>query len=89
MKYAVIIKKTTSNWVPGDERSRTNPGHGYPEGFETTTTTEFKEFASQDELKRWVKSHTGSDYRVIEFQELEVKKEVVVDFKRPAATRSS
>lgn len=24
--------------IPGDERSRTNPGHGYPESTQTTTT---------------------------------------------------
>lgn len=24
--------------IPGDERSRTNPGHGYPESTETTTS---------------------------------------------------
>ena len=27
--YAII--EFDSVWVPGDERSRTNPGHGYPE----------------------------------------------------------
>jgi hypothetical protein len=27
--WAIIT--TTSTYVPGDERSRTNPGHGYPE----------------------------------------------------------
>lgn len=25
-------------YIPGDERSRMNPGHGYPESTETTTT---------------------------------------------------
>ena len=28
--YAVIVYETTSVHVPGDERSRTCPGHGYP-----------------------------------------------------------
>ena len=28
--YAVLVYKTTSTHVPGDERSRTHPGHGYP-----------------------------------------------------------
>ena len=29
--FAVLIYGKRSVWVPGDERSRTNPGHGYPE----------------------------------------------------------
>jgi hypothetical protein len=31
--------------IPGDERSRTNPGHGYPESTQTTTT--YKLFESE------------------------------------------
>jgi len=27
--YAIVV--FGSIWIPGDERSRTNPGHGYPE----------------------------------------------------------
>jgi hypothetical protein len=33
-KYFAILQ-TTSVYIPGDERSRTNPGHGYPGGTET------------------------------------------------------
>lgn len=29
--------------IPGDERSRTNPGHGYPESTQVTTTYTFYE----------------------------------------------
>lgn len=84
MKFAAIT--TTSVTIPGDERSRTNPGHGYPE--HTETYTKFREFESADELKRFLKMHGDvSKVRVIEFQDLEVKTEVVVDFKRPGATR--
>jgi hypothetical protein len=32
------ILRTTSVTIPGDERSRTNPGHGYPESAETFIT---------------------------------------------------
>lgn len=38
--YVVLIYSTTSIYVPGDERSRTNPGHGYPEHTETCDTFE-------------------------------------------------
>jgi hypothetical protein len=27
--WAIVYSETT--WIPGDERSKTNPGHGYPE----------------------------------------------------------
>jgi hypothetical protein len=30
--YAIIVFDTI--YIPGDERSRTNPGHGYPESTE-------------------------------------------------------
>jgi hypothetical protein len=39
-KYLLIVFKTTSVYVPGDERSRTNPGHGHPGGNETFKTPE-------------------------------------------------
>lgn len=34
--FAII--RNISRYVEGDERSRTNPGHGYPAGYETYTT---------------------------------------------------
>ncbi len=36
--YLLIIFETASVYVPGDERSRTNPGHGYPGGTEKFNT---------------------------------------------------
>lgn len=36
--YQIIVFKKTSVHIPGDERSRTNPGHGYPEHTETYNT---------------------------------------------------
>lgn len=35
VKHYVILE-FNSIFIPGDERSRTNPGHGYPEHTETT-----------------------------------------------------
>ena len=48
--YAAIIESSYS--VEGDERSKTNPGHGYPA--HTVNYKEFKEFGSEDEMKEWV-----------------------------------
>jgi hypothetical protein len=48
--YAVII--FGSYTVPGDERSRTNPGHGYPE--HTESTAEYIAFDSRDEWEDFI-----------------------------------
>jgi hypothetical protein len=50
--YAIIIFKTDSVYIPGDERSRTNPGHGYPARTETFHTTEYSVTHNHAE---WVK----------------------------------
>lgn len=42
-----------SVWIPGDERSRTNPGHGFPERHETYK--QFKSFKTEEELIDWVR----------------------------------
>lgn len=48
--YAAFIE--SSYHVPGDERSRTNPGHGYPA--EDVKYTEVRKFGTLEELKQWV-----------------------------------
>lgn len=54
--YAIVTNVTT--YHEGDERSRTNPGHGYPA--HTTTESVYIPFETSDELldeirtnKRW------------------------------------
>lgn len=37
---ALLVYSKSSVLIPGDERSRTNPGHGYPERTETYNTFE-------------------------------------------------
>lgn len=39
--YAILTFKSSSVHIPGDERSRTNPGHGYGERTETYNTVEY------------------------------------------------
>ena len=79
-KYAAFINR--SRTVPGDERSRTNPGHGYPE--HTVTHAEVKEFESLDEMKKWAEKQEVRfgmlpEYRLVEYKELKVKTSVVVE----------
>lgn len=39
--YAILVFKSQSVFIPGDERSRTHPGHGYPERTENYDTFEY------------------------------------------------
>lgn len=53
--YAIIIFDSTSVYIPGDERSRTNPGHGYPGGTETYNTFQYFFTKDNNELNTFVK----------------------------------
>jgi hypothetical protein len=46
--------------IPGDERSRTNPGHGYPEHTETTTT--YIAFLDEQEWKAEIARRNLSEF---------------------------
>lgn len=48
--FAALI--FTSVYIPGDERSRTNPGHGYPA--ENKSVVEYIAFDSREEMQKWV-----------------------------------
>lgn len=85
MKYGVISKKGV--FIPGDERSRTNPGHGYPE--RTEYHDELQTFDSKEKLDKWVGENykpkpswdkSPQSFTVIQYEELavEVKVETVV-----------
>jgi hypothetical protein len=50
--YAILIFKSESVHIPGDERSRTNPGHGYPAETRTYNTIEYTFTHNRDE---WVR----------------------------------
>lgn len=82
MKYAAIV--TDSIWVPGDERSRTNPGHGYPE--HTVDNIVMHEFASIEELEFWVARETASysprKFRLIQYEDLAFTRAVSVKVKK-------
>jgi len=58
-KYAVFIK--TSRTIPGDQRSRDFPGHGYPE--HTVESTEVIEFTSEKEFTDWIHKEEGKILR--------------------------
>jgi hypothetical protein len=70
MKYAALVSRSVT--IPGDERSRTNPGHGYPE--HTESYLELVEFKDKAAMEAWVtRSTTGyskPSFRLIHYEEL-------------------
>ncbi len=79
MKYAAIIKSYIT--IPGDERSRTHPGHGYPEHSEETIT--MVEFEHKPAMEAWLKDrveryHDRTNYRLIQYEELKVETTISV-----------
>lgn len=71
--YAVFVE--SSYHIPGDERSRTNPGHGYPAHDVTYTAVET--FGDEDELKDWIRKNESlafskKEYRAVKCTPLSV-----------------
>ena len=71
MKYAALVTKFVT--IPGDERSRTHPGHGYPE--HTEEYVEMVPFESREAMEAWVqRSTTGYSkprFKLIRYEELD------------------
>jgi len=80
--FAVLEESSTSVHHEGDERSRTNPGHGYPAYTETIHSIDYKSFKDQDELKVWLKrwgnNSSGRKYIVLKVEPVVVEFEAVV-----------
>lgn len=55
-----VIMKEESHHIPGDERSRTNPGHGYPAS--TVTSFTYESYLDEEEWKRDVSNLSLSEY---------------------------
>jgi len=53
--HVLMVFKTTSVYIPGDERSRTHPGHGYPERTEMHDTFEIYLF---EDKEKWAAALT-------------------------------
>jgi hypothetical protein len=77
--YAAIIQD--SYHVEGDERSRTNPGHGYPA--HSVSYTKIEKFDSEAELKRWVQQQAKSvyspKYQIVRCTPVQVTTEVKIN----------
>lgn len=61
----------SSVYVPGDERSRTNPGHGYPERYESVV--EYVAFTDRAEWEAEVQREMTSQYGRKDFKAIYVR----------------
>ena len=77
--WAIIT--TSSYTVPGDERSRTNPGHGYPE--HTVETIQYDAFTEFDKFTVEVQRLTlrNSKFRAVHVQPMSIDVSVSVKVK--------
>lgn len=78
--FAVVVDKSYT--VPGDERSRTCPGHGYPE--HSVNYKEFIEFNSEADFRAWVereetRAFGKTTYRAIACRPVKVSTRVEID----------
>jgi hypothetical protein len=72
--YGAIV--FTSIYIPGDDRSRSSPGHGYPES--TEHVCQYISFDNEGEMRNWVKEQREGTYQLIECKPLSVKLHVSV-----------
>lgn len=77
--WAIIT--TSSYTVPGDERSRTHPGHGYPE--HSVETIEYDAYSDFHQFERAVESatHRKSVFRAVHVMPMTVEVSVSVKVK--------
>jgi len=81
MKFAAIV--TNKVLIPGDERSRKSPGHGYPA--HTVEHLEIVEFDSKEAMAKWVGLNTTGfqqlKFRLIEYNDLSYEHKISVIIK--------
>lgn len=57
--------------IPGDERSRSHPGHGYPAS--TETKIDYIAFDDKEEAEKWVSQREGAKYSYDPYKLIEVE----------------
>lgn len=75
LHFAALEFTTKSIYHEGDERSRTNPGHGYPAYTETIRYVNYHSFTDIDQLNQWIikAEKENTKYQLIEARPLEAK----------------
>lgn len=74
--YAALI--FDSVYVPGDERSRTNPGHGY--GSSNEPVVKYIQFKDKPEMIKWIgEQKERTNFRVILCNPLTISRTINVE----------
>jgi hypothetical protein len=84
--WAII--KTDGVYIPGDERSRTNPGHGYPA--ETRNFIAYGAYLTEASLLSAIKDMEGEtkEYKVIKVTPVKIMREVSIRLVGPSGAAS-
>ena len=84
--YAIIERRTI--YIPGDERSRTNPGHGYPE--HTEESISYRAYSDKDKWEAEIRILTArkTDFRAILAIPAQVTTSIQVDIRSPSKETS-
>ena len=84
--FAILIFSSSTVHVPGDERSRQCPGHGYPAHDVTTKTCEYwaiedmdRLHAALEDIERLRSMGRRVDYQVISTKPVKVTSQVVIE----------
>lgn len=72
--FAAIVYD--SIYIPGDERSRTNPGHGYPAHNETVI--KYIVFSDKQDMMQWVNAQETGHYQRDNYRIIEVTPRTVI-----------
>lgn len=78
-KPFLAILKEESVYIPGDERSQTNPGHGYPASTQNYFSMEV--YDTEEEWKKAIKEYElrKTKYKAISMSPASVRTNVEVD----------
>jgi len=80
--WAIIVQDSVH--IPGDERSRTNPGHGYPA--EVRNFVAYHLYLTEEKLLKAIEEleegrYGKSEYKVIKVTPMTVKRTVSINLK--------
>lgn len=78
-KTIYLVARKVTIHIEGDERSRINPGHGYPAGDETYT--ELIEFVTEKDAAVWILKNSRESYRVFRAEEMKATENVTITLK--------
>lgn len=75
----IMVFDTQTIHHEGDERSRTNPGHGYPAHTETINTITYYQCDDESDVKNWIiRNKDKTNYSIIRANKVSVEQKLEV-----------